>query len=116
MNYVNTVSEGPPENQSLARLRALRAASSPTPPGDVPACYHCHASLSDPGDLLCPPCYASRRAPGRVLPFDPDRRSRTLARLADRPCPDCHTTDWYVSPRGDATCQACARSRAGGAA
>jgi uncharacterized Zn finger protein (UPF0148 family) len=114
VNYVNTVSEGPPENQSLARLRQLRAGATaaPEPP---PTCYVCNAPLFIESDLLCPTCYQARRAPGRVIPFDPGRRSRTLARLAGRPCPDCQTVAWHVNARGDATCQTCARRRAGGA-
>jgi hypothetical protein len=82
----------------------------------APSCFRCASPVAAPQDLLCGPCYAERRAPGRVLAFDPDRRRRTEARLADRPCPDCQTIDWYVSRRGDATCRTCARRRAGGAA
>lgn len=54
-------------------------------------------------------------APGHLLRFDPDRRRRTLARLAGYPCPDCQTIAWHVNGRGDATCQTCARSRDRGA-
>jgi hypothetical protein len=79
-----------------------------------PTCPSCGGPVEeDPGDVLCGACYAARRGPGEVLAFDPDRRSRTLARLADRPCPDCQAVTWHVNGRGDATCQTCARRRAG---
>lgn len=114
MNYVNTVSEGPPENQSLARLRQLRAGATAAPEPH-PTCYGCNAPIFIESDLLCPTCYQARRGPGKVLPFDPDRRGRTLARLAGCPCPECQTVAWHVNANGDATCQTCARTRAGGA-
>lgn len=75
----------------------------------APACPVCGATVA-PGLVLCRPCHVARRAPGRVLAFDPGRRSRTLARLAGRPCPDCRTVTWHVNEAGDATCQACARA------
>lgn len=103
-----------PRNRGLDRLRQLRAGSAPAP--EPPACTSCGVILFIEADVLCPTCYQARRGPGQLLPFDPDRRRRTEQRLAGRPCPDCQTTDWYVSPRGDATCQTCARRRAGGAA
>jgi len=81
-------------------------------PARPAACTSCGVFLFIENDVLCPACYAERRAPGRLLPFDLERRRRAEARLAGRPCPDCQTTDWYVSPRGDATCQTCARGRA----
>lgn len=111
MNFVNTVSKGPPENQSLARLRELRGE---TPPAVEPAatCTSCNAPLFIESDLLCPACYRARRGPGRVLPFDPERRRRTLTRLAGYPCPDCETVEWHVNARGDATCRTCAQRRA----
>jgi len=84
---------------------------SPEPPR-LTTCCRCDATLFIESDLLCPTCYQARRAPGRLLPFAPGRRTRALERLAGRPCPDCLTTDWHVSPRGDATCQTCARGRA----
>lgn len=96
-----------PENRGLTRLRLLRA-GAPEPH----ACTGCASPVTEAEDLLCPACYAERRGPGRLLRFDPDRRRRTEQRLAGRPCPDCQTADWYVSPRGDATCQTCARRRA----
>lgn len=79
----------------------------------APLCPSCGAPVDDSGDVICGSCYAARRGPGEVLAFDPDRRSRTLARLADRPCPDCQAVTWHVNGRGDATCQTCARRRAG---
>jgi uncharacterized Zn finger protein (UPF0148 family) len=102
---------GYPQNQSLARLRQLRAGATadPEPP---PLCTSCNSPLFIESDILCPACYQARRAPGRVLPFDPARRTRTLARLAGYPCPDCETVAWHVNARGDATCQTCARRRA----
>ena len=114
MNYVKIVSEGPPENQSLARLRQLRA-GAPAAPEPAPTCTACNAPLFVESDILCPTCYQARRAPGRLLPFDRARRDRTLARLTGNPCPDCQTVAWHVNARGDATCQTCARRRAGGA-
>lgn len=102
-------------NRALDRLRAIRAASTPLTPDEIPTCYLCGVVLFLDSDLLCPTCYQARRAPGRVLPFDPDRRRRTLARLDGRPCPDCQTVAWHVNVAGDATCQTCARRRAGGA-
>lgn len=74
-------------------------------------CTLCGSPLSDPGDVLCGGCYASRRGPGIVLTFDPGRRLRTIARLSGRPCGDCGTIAWGVTPRGDATCRTCARGR-----
>ncbi|MBP7675751.1 MAG: hypothetical protein KBB14_05465 [Thermoanaerobaculia bacterium] len=105
---------GYPQNQSLARLRELRGE---TPPAlePAPACTSCNSPLFLPADILCPTCYQARRAPGRVLPFDPGRRARTLDRLAAHPCPDCQKVAWHVNARGDATCQTCARRRAGDA-
>ncbi len=105
---------GYPQNQSLARLRELRGE---TPPAVEPAatCTSCNSPLFIEADLLCPTCYQARRGPGKVLPFDPDRRGRTLARLAGCPCPECQTVAWHVNANGDATCQTCARTRAGGA-
>jgi len=85
-----------------------------TPPTglEAPACYRCGYPLADPGgDLLCGRCYSSRRGPGRVLTFDPRRRLRSIARLSGRPCGDCGSIDWYVSPRGDSACKPCARAR-----
>jgi len=76
-----------------------------------PLCTSCQSPLFIESDILCPACYQARRAPGRVLPFDPARRTRTLARLAGYPCPDCQTVAWHVNARGDATCQTCARRR-----
>lgn len=100
------------ENRGLARLRELRAGTPAAPPAKAAACTACGVFLFLENDLLCPACYAARRAPGRLLPFDPGRRTRTLARLAGRPCPDCQTVAWHVNARGDATCQTCARGRA----
>ena len=74
-------------------------------------CTRCGSPLSDPGDLLCGGCYASRRGPARVLTFGPARRLRTIARLSARPCGNCGRVDWYVNPRGDATCRTCAVGR-----
>ncbi len=105
---------GAPQNQSLARLRELRA-GAPAAPEPAPTCTSCNAPLFVESDILCPTCYQARRAPGRLLPFDRARRDRTLARLAGNPCPDCQTVAWHVNARGDATCQTCARRRAGGA-
>lgn len=75
-------------------------------------CTSCGSPLSDPGDVLCGGCFASRRGPGRLLTFDPRRRFRTFARLSGHPCGDCGAIDWHVNPRGDATCRTCARQRA----
>ena len=77
-----------------------------------PTCTACNAPLFIETDVLCPTCYQARRGPGRVLPFDPGRRARTLDRLAGHPCPDCQTVAWHVNAGGDATCQTCARRRA----
>lgn len=74
-------------------------------------CTVCGSPLSDPGNLLCGGCYASRRGPGRVLTFDPARRLRSIARLSARPCGSCGRVDWHVNPRGDATCRTCAGGR-----
>ena len=101
-----------PRNRGLDRLRALRAGSTPEPLAASPACTSCQRPLFIETDILCPACYQARRAPGRVLPFDPGRRARTLDRLAGHPCPDCQTVAWHVSAGGDATCQTCARRRA----
>ena len=100
------------ENRGLARLRQLRAGAVPAPVVEAAACTSCGVVLFLEQDLLCPACYAARRGPGRLLPFDPGRRPRALARLAGRPCPDCLTVAWRVNVRGDATCQTCARGRA----
>lgn len=78
--------------------------------GVLPACTSCSASVDDPGDILCRACYASRRGPGRVLVFDPERRRRSGAHLARRTCTSCGATDWRVTPRGDATCRRCTGS------
>lgn len=72
-----------------------------------PPCPSCGAPVDAPESVLCGPCYAARRGPGRVLPFDPDRRRRTEARLAARPCGTCGAVAWRVSGRGDATCGRC---------
>lgn len=76
-----------------------------------PACPSCGAAVA-PDVVLCGPCYEARRAPGRVLPFDPGRRLRTIARLSGRACDGCGAIDWQVTPRGDSFCRPCARSRA----
>lgn len=48
----------------------------------------------------------------RILPFDPDRRRRTVARLVGFPCPSCGSADgWVVNPRGDAHCRPCEARR-----
>lgn len=115
MSYGTSGTSAPwhqPGNRGLDRLRALRAGAAPPPVGEVANCTACGAELFLEQDLLCPACYQSRRAPGRVLAFDPGRRSRTLARLADRSCPDCQTATWHVNGAGDATCQTCAQARA----
>ncbi len=77
-------------------------AASPAPP-----CPACGSPVARSEDLLCDTCYSARRGPGRVLRFDPDRRSRTLARLAGRPCAACGAVAWRVNARGDATCGRC---------
>lgn len=111
MNTVNSVPVSGTGNRGLDRLREIRAGAEPA----APACTSCSSPVADPNDVLCPACYQLRRGPGRVLRFDPDRRRRTALRLADRPCRDCHTTSWHVTPRGDASCQTCARKRVVGA-
>ena len=99
-------------NRGLDRLRALRAASTETPADDAVRCTACGAVLFLERDLLCGRCYAARRAPGQVLPFDPDRRRRTEQRLAGRLCSDCQTENWHVNFRGDAYCRTCEGARA----
>lgn len=94
-------------DDAIRFLRARGAASAPW--GNAPGCYRCDAPLDAAADLLCSTCYAARRGPGRVLPFDPEhRRRRTAARLADRHCSGCDQVDWEVNARGDAYCRTCA--------
>jgi len=73
----------------------------------APRCTSCGAPVDDPEAVLCARCYAARRSHGRVLPFDPDRRRRTEARLAGRACGTCGAVAWRVNARGDATCRGC---------
>jgi hypothetical protein len=73
----------------------------------APRCTSCGAPVDDPEAVLCGSCYQARRSHGRVLPFDPDRRRRTEARLAGRPCGTCGATSWRVNGRGDAACRGC---------
>lgn len=115
--------EAPPGRGSLGALGSLgdavRREGGPLFPGSAPpACTACGAVLFMETDIICPGCYAKRRPsrPGSVVPFDPGRRLRSIARLSGRVCGDCGSVDWYVNPRGDATCRTCARRRAGGAA
>lgn len=69
-------------------------------------CVSCHAEVS--ADVLyCPLCWEARQARGRVLPFDPTRRARAVARLIGRPCSSCGHEDWHVTPRGDTYCAVC---------
>lgn len=75
------------------------------------ACTSCQSPLFIEADLLCGSCYDARRAPGRVLPFDPDRRRRTEQRLDARRCPDCGGSWWRIHPNGDAVCEPCRRTR-----
>lgn len=108
-----TVYAAPPGRLSPALVDEIRAHKSGlvdllTAP---PACTSCASPIADPNDVLCQACYLARRGPGRVLRFDPDRRRRTVRRLVDRACRDCHTTSWHVTPRGDAICQTCDRKR-----
>lgn len=77
-----------------------------------PGCTSCAGPVDDARDLLCQPCYSARRAPGRVLPFDPDRRLRTEQRLAARRCETCGGSWYRVHPNGDAECEPCRRNRA----
>ncbi len=79
----------------------------------LPTCPPCGGPVEDPGDVLCGACFAARRSQGKVLAFDPDRHGRTEARLAGRACGTCGAASWRVNARGDATCQTCARRRAG---
>jgi len=75
-------------------------------------CYRCGTPVAGAQDLLCQPCYQSRRGTGRVLPFDPGRRRRTEARLAGARCQTCGGSWWRVHPNGDAECEPCRRGRA----
>lgn len=111
MNTVNNVSVSPPRNRGLDRLRELRAASMPDPVAASPGCTSCAGPVADAQDLLCPACYHARRAPGRLLPFDPARRRRTEQRLAHRRCETCRGSWWRVLPNGDSECEQCRRSR-----
>lgn len=107
MNTVNNVSVSPPRNRGLDRLRELRAASMPEP---APTCPSCGTAVA-PELVLCPACYHVRRAPGRLLAFDPDRRRRTEERLDARRCEACHGSWWRVLPNGDSECEPCRRNR-----
>lgn len=97
----------------LAELRSHRAdAVEALRRREARSCTSCGTVLSVPTDALCGACYQARRAPGRVLPFDPGRRARTEARLEARRCPDCGGSWWMVRPSGDAECETCRRGRA----
>jgi len=96
--------------EAIRFLQARRSASPES--GAHRSCCCCEAPLDVETDLLCPKCFSARRGPGRVLPFDPEhRRRRTIARLAERRCGHCGTTNWLVTERGDAVCQTCASAR-----
>lgn len=96
-----------PASDALDLAVRLLARQGAAPIQPLPACTACGSPVDDPGDALCGACYAARRGPGRVLTFDPDRRRRTLARLAGRPCGTCGAVAWRVNARGDATCRGC---------
>lgn len=98
---------------------------SPTYPHMVPfvaegeACLDCGSRewlRQGAGLWLCSEGHYRSEVPGpsaRVIPFSPDRRARTEARLAGTSCTACGWSWWQVSPRGDAWCVAC-RERAAG--
>ena len=117
--FPGRLSETEPAKPAKPSFEGFEGANPESEPGNRPpsgslegeGCTLCGSPLSTPGDVLCGGCYASRRGPGRVLAFDPGRRLRTIARLSGRPCGDCGSIDWYVSPRGDSACKPCARAR-----
>ena len=94
-------------------VRLLQAREPACPAaGEPSSCYQCDAPLRVETDLLCTQCFAARRGPGRVLPFDAEpRRRRTLARLANQHCWDCGGSNWQVNDRGDAVCRRCHPTR-----
>lgn len=97
----------PPSDAVALALRVLGGGDGPP----APLCPPCGAPVDDPGDVLCGACYTARRAPGRLLRFDPERRRRAEERLSGRACGSCGATDWHVSGRGDAFCVPCERKR-----